>query len=87
MTRGPHVGEHGLGGGRVEGEPRARLRVAADMGGGGVGGAGGGRVTSHAPTEASVLGLLLHSVQSLNVKKNIHQKPRDNINVLEGRKI
>ena len=61
MTRGPHVGEHGLGGGRVEGEPRARLRVAADMGGGGVGGAGGGRVTSHAPTEASVLGLLLHS--------------------------
>ena len=42
MTCGPHVGEHGLGGGRVEGEPRAGLRVAADMGGGGVGGAGGG---------------------------------------------
>ena len=75
MPRGPHVGEHGLGGGRVEGpgraeEPWPRVRVmAADMGGGRVGGAGGGRVTRHAPTEPGVLGLLLHSGQSLKCKE------------------
>ena len=70
MTRGAHVGEHGLGGGRVEaGEAWPGVRVAADMGGGGVGGAGGGGVTSHAPTEPAVLRLLLHSVQSLKKKR------------------
>ena len=45
MPRGAHVGEDRLGGGRVERpgwteEAWPRVRVTADMGGGGVGGAG-----------------------------------------------
>ena len=74
MPRGAHVGEDRLGGGRVERpgwteEAWPRVWVTADMGGGGVGGAGGGRVTGHAPTEPGVLSLLLHPVLSLKCEE------------------